>query len=125
MSAPQIYDFELVRGTNEPIIFRFTKGGVAISFDDARFSVYAGKKFLFRLSIEEGGVLHTDPETGEITIYPSAAQTRQLEQTRDDGAPRNSYEIELRNSAENSERVYVLGAISGIGGINDDEVEPS
>ena len=124
MARPQIYDIEWTRGTTPKMVVRFTRNGVAIPFDDARMSVSDGKKILFRLTIENNaGITHTNPETGEIKIEPTAEQTRLLVPTRADGIPRNRYEIELRNGAD--EQVYLMGSIDGIGGDNDDEVEPS
>lgn len=117
--APDKFDLTWVRGTTEEYVVRFKQNGVALSFDDARFTVNAGKKFLFRLSIVDGGVEHTDVENGEITIRASALQTRKLAETKADGVARNQYEIELR--AGTSEKVYLAGEISGVGGINDDE----
>lgn len=117
--TPQTFDIAWTRGTTETYVVKFQRNGAALSFSDARFTVNSGKKFLFRLSILEGGVEHTDVENGEITIRPSAAQTRMLAQTKEDGVARNQYEIELRNGAE--EKVYLMGTISGVGGINDDE----
>lgn len=119
MAAPQTFNIAWTRGTTETFVVKFQRNGVAIPFSDARFTVNSGKKFLFRLSILEGGVEHTDVENGEITIRPSATQTRMLAQTKEDDVARNQYEIELRNGAE--ENVYLMGTISGIGGINDDE----
>lgn len=119
MPAPQEFNIEWTRGTTEVFVARFSLNGVALSFDDARFTVNAGKNLLFRLSIADGGVAHTDVETGEITITATPAQTRLLLETKADGVARNKYEIELRNGTV--EKVYLMGTISGIGGINDDE----
>lgn len=120
MSAPQTFDLTLVRGTTETYVVRFKLNGVAMSFDDARFTVASGKKELFRLTIEgNNGVEHTDVENGEITITMLPMHTRMLAETKDDGIARNKYEIELRNGSV--EKVYLVGNISGVGGINDDE----
>lgn len=120
MTAPQRFDIEWTRGTTPTFVVRFKRNGVALSFSDARFTVNSGKKFLFRLTIEgNNGIEHTDVENGEITIRPTAKQTRMLTETKEDGVARNKYEIELRNGAD--EEVFLMGNISGIGGINDDE----
>ena len=119
--TPDIYDWDWVRGTTEPIIMRFKlPDGNPIPFDDVRLRVYNGSTFLFMLSISEGGATVTDALTGEVTFQPTAAQTRQLVPSQIGSPGKNKYEIELRNGA--SELVYVLGTISGIGGLNDDEV---
>lgn len=124
MARPQTYDIVWTRGTTPKIKMRFTRNGIAIPFSDARMSVSDGKKILFRLTIEgDNGIEHTDPETGEILIKPTAEQTRSLMPTKSDGIPRNRYEIELWNGSD--EFVPVMGTIDGIGGDNDDEVEPS
>lgn len=125
MAAPQTYDITWTRGTTPTLVMRFTRNGVAIPFSDARMSVSDGKKILFRLTIENNnGIEHTNPEAGEIKIKPTAEQTRSLVPTRADGIPRNRYEVELRNDTD-GEFVPVMGTINGIGGDNDDEVEPS
>jgi len=125
MARPQTYDIAWTRGTTPKLVMRFTRNGVAIPFSDARMSVSDGKKILFRLTIENNaGITHTNPETGEIKIQPTAEQTRLLLPTRSDGIPRNRYEMELRNDTD-GEFVPVMGTIDGIGGDNDDEEEPS
>lgn len=117
--TPDIYDFDWVRGTTEPVIMRFQQGGNPLPFDDVRFRVYNGSTFLFMMSISGGGATLTDALTGEVTFQPTAAQTRSLVQSKIDAPRKNAYEVELRNGT--SELVYVMGSIGGIGGLNDDE----
>lgn len=117
--TPDIYDFTWVRGTNEPVIMRFKQNDVAIPFDDARMRVYNGSTFLFMLSVSGDGGEITDAPNGEVMFSPTAAQTRSLAQSKIGATGKNSYEVELRDGE--SELVYVLGTIAGIGGLNDDE----
>lgn len=117
--TPDVYDWDWVRGTTEPVIMRFKQNDVPIPFDDVRLRVYNGSTFLFMLSISEGGATVTDAPNGEVTFQPTATQTRSLAQSKIGAAKKNSYEVELRNGA--SELVYVLGSIGGIGGLNDDK----
>lgn len=121
-AEPAVNDFLWVRGTTTPLVIRFKKNGVAIEFDDARISVFKnkGKELAFRVSIEDGRVVKTDPSEGEITFQPTAAETRGLTQSKDEEDGKNRYEVELRNGG--SEEVYLYGTIKAIGGLNDDEV---
>lgn len=120
MSAPQQVDLVYTRGTTPQLVTRFKKQDVAIPFDDARLTVTTnGGSLLFRLTVEDGTAVITDPDNGEVTFYMTAAQTRKLAQSGADGAPKNKYEVEIRNGTD--EQVYLAGGISGLGGINDDE----
>jgi hypothetical protein len=90
-----------------------------------RLSVFKGKVLAFRLSLVDnpganpGQVLETSP--GVVQFYPTAAQTRSMIETPNDGTVgKNKYEVELRNGTD--EQIYLLGTIAAIGGINDDEV---
>ena len=123
---PRSYDIVWVRGTTEQIKFGFKAGDDAIPADDVRFTAYnkGGKSLAFRLTLENNmGVSVDSAPDGRYLFSPTAEQTRSLTQTKADGVPQNTYEIELRNGA--SERVYVLGTIDAIGGINDDESDAS
>lgn len=132
MARYEIFNMEWVRGSTPPNLFRFQRRTslpgvepitrVPLVFDDARVSVYAGKKFLFRLSVVENTVHITDPDTGEIRFTPTADQTRMLVRTEPGEPGKNRYEIELRNGTD--EQVYVMGTIAGVGGDNDDEGTP-
>lgn len=120
------YNFLWVRGTTAPLIVSFKIDDVPLPFDDVRLSVYKGKgkTLAFRLSlVDDGGV---GPGTvqidspGVIRFTPTAAQTRGLDETANDGSEgKNRYEVELRNGLD--EEVYLMGVIAAVGGINDDE----
>jgi hypothetical protein len=125
--TPATYDFSVVRGSSGSgqglkvrLRARDDNGDlVAMPFDDVRISIYdqpAGKDgdLLIRASIEEGQIIVTDEYSGEVTWEPKAAETRALVV----GA-KNFYELEVRIGTD--EIVYMMGTITGIGGLNDDE----
>lgn len=124
---PATYDFTWVRGSTTPLRLTFMVAGVAIPYDDIRLSVFKGKVLAFRQSLlidgASSGLPGTVKEnaTGDVSFIPTAAQTRSLTQTANDGSiGKNSYEVEVRNGAD--EEIYLLGTIAAIGGLNDDEV---
>lgn len=95
-----------------------------LPFDDMRLSVFAGSTLAFRLStLDTPTQALVDDDTKQVSFVPTAEQTRSLSRTNRGQPGKNSYEVELRLGT--SEEVYLLGTIAGIGGINDDEVEPS
>lgn len=117
VTTPSVYDFTWVRGTNVPVRFTFTINGVAVPYDDVRMTVSAGKNFLFRMSIADGGGETT--ASGQVTFTPTPEQTRLLKESKLGETGKNNYEVELRDGA--SEKVYIMGTIIGLGGRNDDE----
>lgn len=125
MAVLATYNFDWVRGTTLPFIVSMKENGIPIALDDIRLSVYAGSTMLFRMSLASnpgtngtpGTVQETSP--GIFTFTPTAAQTRSLKVTAAGAAGKNKYEVEIRRGA--LEAVYLMGAIAGIGGINDDE----
>jgi hypothetical protein len=126
MAELGVYDFLWVRGTTAPLIVSFKIDDVPLPFDDVRLSVYKnkGKTLAFRMSLANdagtgpGKVSIDSP--GVIRFTPTAAQTRGLDETPNDGTEgKNRYEVELRNGPD--EEVYLLGKIAAVGGINDDE----
>lgn len=129
MATYGILDIEWIRGTTTPFIIGATVDGVPIELDDIRLSVYkaGGKQLAFRLTLAdnpgtEPGTVH-ESAPGVFTFQPTAAQTRALTATGADGVAKNRYEVETR--LENNEDVRLIGAITAIGGINDDEEEIS
>ena len=130
MASYGTYDFKWVRGTTTPLIVQMVEDNVPISLDDIRLSVYnkGGKELAFRLTLVDTpgngpGTVH-ESTPGVFVFQPTAAQTRLLTQTPDDGTVgKNRYEVETR--LVDNEDVRLIGVIAGIGGINDDEQEPS
>jgi hypothetical protein len=127
-----ICDFYWVRGSTEPLIVEFMQNGVPISFDDARLTVSDKLgNLLFRMTFADNpgtgpGTVSHDIVTGKVTFHPLAEQTRALIASRTGTAAekgKNKYEVELREGAD--EHIYLLGTICAIGGLNDDEEEPS
>lgn len=124
-------DFEWVRGTTPRIGFVFRKrtGGTPdepvwspVDFDDVIFTLYKGAKggtLVSRYSLEDGDIIVTDEEIGQVEWTLRAHDTRALTESPIGGDPKNRYEVELRKGT--NERVYVLGFITAIGGINSDE----
>lgn len=126
MPIPATYDFMWVRGTTTPLRISLAFNGAPIAYDDVRLSVYAGSKLAFRLTLADNSSSSGDPGTvrenspGDISFIPTAAQTRALAMSKNDGsAGKNSYEVEIRGGLD--EEVYMLGTVTAIGGLNDDE----
>lgn len=119
MTSPKTKDLTWVRGTTPSLVVTFERNDEPITFDDARISVYSdkGRTFAWRATAEDGDIT-IDAGLGQITFRPTADQTRMLTQTKDNGVALNRYEIELRDGE--IEEVYLIGAISAIGGLNDD-----
>lgn len=131
MADLAIYDFKWIRGTTAPLIVSFKVDGTPIPYDDVRLSVYTGSTLAFRITLadNEDTVGAQDPGTVKVTspgtfsFMPTAEQTRSLTKTNLDAPGKNSYEVEIRNGAD--EEVYLMGTIAAIGGLNDDEDEVS
>jgi hypothetical protein len=122
MAGYEIRDREFIRGTTPTMLYRFKKKDglgvkVPIPFDVAILSVFKGnpgKTLLFREVMPI-----TDPQEGEVTLVLTADHTRSLAPSLPGDLGKNSYEIELRDGT--NEKVYVIGAIAGIGGLNSDQ----
>lgn len=132
--TPATYDFDVVRGSSgatQGLIVRLKTKDlndniVTMLFDDVRLSIYdkpaksSSKTLLVRASISGdddvgfGALFVTDEYEGEVSWEPHAADTRALKI----GA-KNHYELEVRHGTE--EVVYLLGTITDVGGLNDDE----
>ena len=126
--TPATYNFDVVRGSsgqiNGLVVRLKTKDAndvlVNMQFDDVRLSIYdkdvksSTKQLLVRATFENGQMQITDEYEGEVSWIPTAEETRLLKI----GA-KNHYELEVRNGLE--EVVYLLGVITGVGGLNDDE----
>lgn len=122
---PATVNMYFVRGSTEPKVWRFTLSGSSpvqpLPFDDARLTVAKGNTVLFRATMADldHQIVLTDYTVGEITFYPTAEQTRLVPKTKTGATPKASYELELRSGS--IERVYLMGTVEGIGGLNDDE----
>lgn len=127
---PATYNFSVVRGSAGPsqgLTLRLKNNtGTAeapvlenMDFDDVRLSIYdkpvasAAKALIVRPTIDTGEIVVTNPGEAEVSWVPTAEDTRKLLI-----GPKNYYELEVRSS--NDEIVYLLGVITGIGGLNDD-----
>lgn len=123
--TPATYDFTIVRGTQGPtqgLVFRLKANDdgdlVNIPFEDVRLSIYKRKTLLLRATLENGLLVVSDVDEAEITWTPTTDDTRLIPI----GA-KAQYELEVWNG--DTEIVYMLGTITGLGGINDDEDDPS
>jgi hypothetical protein len=119
--TPATFDFSVVRGAAGPgqglkvqLKTKASDGTLSnIPFDDVRLSIYNRQTFLLRLTIGNGEIIVTDPTNAEVEWRPTTVESRLIPK----GA-RATYELEVRNGS--SEAVYLVGTITGIGGINDD-----
>ena len=117
---PKQWDIEWVRGTTSPFQVRITANDEPLPFDDMRLSVFAGSTLAFRLStLDTPDQALVDDATKQVSFVPKAEQTRALIKTAKGLPGKNSYEVELRSG--DSEEVYLMGVVAGIGGLNDDE----
>lgn len=122
--TPGRYDFQIVRGTTSPFIFRLKNDDGAgnltpMVFEDVRLSIAIPDAPIVR-TLVDGGLEETDPAEGEITWTPTPAESRSLPE----GVPVR-YEVEVWNSDSNEsdgsdQQVYLTGFITGVGGQNDD-----
>ncbi len=119
---PATYNWSIVRGTTAPFVVRLQGGDplVAIPFDDVRLSIsnLSGSTEILRVTISNGRMIVTDPATSEVAWIPEPEESRKIPK----GA-KSSYELEVWNGE--SQLVYIMGTITGIGGINDDDEDVS
>ena len=122
MGKPAVWDFTWVRGTTKPPLqVRITQNGDPVPFEEVRLSVWNnnGNSLAFRASYLANEIVY-DSGTNTLSFTPTAEQTRSLTRTKNDGDPaKNKYELELRQGT--TERVWLMGDITAIGGLNDDE----
>lgn len=117
---PATHNFSVMRGTSGPtqgIVVRLkAQDGddlVNIPYEDVRLSIYKRSELLLRATFANGMLVESDIGEAEITWQPTAEETRLIPI----GA-KATYELEVWNGGY--EIVYMLGTITGIGGINDD-----
>lgn len=126
MTIPAIYPLSWVRGTTTPLVFAMRRNGVPLPFDDVRLSVYKKNgSIIWRATYSDGGgITVVNPATGLLKFQPTPEQTRQLIQSKTaDSEAKNIYELEYWY--QGSQEVYLMGDVLAIGGINDDEADPS
>jgi hypothetical protein len=119
---PATYDFAVVRGAAGPtqgLVIRLkTKDENGdlfnIPFDDVRLSISRGDVLIARHSIANGRLVVSDIVEAEIAWRPTPEETRAIPT-----GSRARYEVEVRNGT--SESIYMVGTLTGIGGINDDD----
>lgn len=119
--TPATYDFSVVRGSAGPgqglkvqLKAKQADGTlVNIIFDDVRLSIFQRDQELLRVSISDTRMIITDPIEAEVEWQPTTSETRLIPK-----GTKAQYELEVRNGAD--EAVYMIGKITGIGGINDD-----
>lgn len=117
--TPGFHDFDLVRGSTSPFVFELFAVGDADSeipmvFDEVQLTVASnGGTVLFTKKLSTGG-LTQNSEGNEITWTPTPAESRSLE-----AGPKQKYEVEVR--VQDSQEVWLMGTITGLGGINNDD----
>lgn len=121
MLEPAVCDFSIVRGTTEPVTFYFHNqddGETPIPFDDVEFVISrnnATGPTIFRLTLLGGGLQRVEIDGRDwIRWTPTEAQSRLIPVGR-----LSHYEVQLTTGA--TRRVYLIGRITGIGGLNDDD----
>jgi hypothetical protein len=120
---PAKYDFTVVRGTSGPtqgLTFRLKATDalgnlVNISYEDVRLSIYKRKDLILRASLNNGQIVVNDIAEAELAWVPTYDDTRLIPE----GLNKSHYELEVWNAG--TQVVYMMGNITGLGGINDDE----
>ena len=116
---PAIYDFEMVRGATDPftvqLLFTEEDGTeTPIPFDDVRLTITdLDGVLILRKTFVDGDFVLSDTSLSEVQWSPTADESRLLSV-----GPNQKYELEIRDGS--SQSVYMLGTITGIGGLNDD-----
>jgi hypothetical protein len=120
--TPGTYDFSIVRGTTQPLIFQLKVSDGAtppvltnMVFDDVIITIQPknGTKIVAKISEAQPRFAVTDALENELTFTPTPAETR----TYPAGA-KTTYEVEVRDGT--SQMVYLTGTITATGGINID-----
>lgn len=120
---PATYNFSVVRGTSGPtqgLVFRLKateEDGslVNIPYEDVRLSIYKRTTLLLRATLSGGEIVENDIAEAELAWVPTTDDTRVIPV----GLNKCQYELEVWNAG--TQVVYLIGGITGIGGINDDE----
>lgn len=125
--TPATYNFSVMRGTagqGQGLTLRLkTQVGddlVNVPFEDVRLSIYKRNELVLREAVSDnsGRLIVSNAGEAEIMWVPRAEDTRKIPK----GVEKVDYEVEVWNGP-NTEVVYLMGKITGIGGINDDQDE--
>jgi hypothetical protein len=118
---PATYNFSVVRGSAGPtqglrvrLKARLDENTLEnIPFEDIRLSIYQRNVKILRATLANGQMVVSDPSEAEVTWQPTAAETRLIPV-----GTKARYELEIRQGT--NESIYMMGTLTGIGGINDD-----
>jgi hypothetical protein len=117
---PATYDFTVVRGTSGPtqgltVRLKAQSGNVLVNipYQDVRLSIYLRKVLLLRATLSGGQLVESNLAEAEINWPMTVDISRQIPL----GA-KASYELEVWNAG--TQIVYMIGTITGLGGLNDD-----
>src|SRR3954462_9631335 len=119
MLVPGKYPFTLWRGSTDPFSFRILDdAGVPLSFTDIIFTISKKTSVvdtdpIVRMALSDGDPNFAIDATGLVTWIPTPLQSRSLFV-----GTAQKYEVELRNGP--MELIYLVGDITGAGGINPD-----
>jgi hypothetical protein len=120
--TPATYDFTVVRGTSGPtqgLVVRLkAQDGdnlVNIPYEDVRLSIYKRNTLILRATLSGGKIVETNIGEAELAWVPTTDDTRLIPE----GVNKSRYELEVWNAG--TQIVYMMGSITGLGGINDDE----
>lgn len=136
MIKPGTKDLEIYRGSTDRFAFRIIDtAGTPLPFDDIRLTISSKTSndpttgLILRKSVlgvedfgpevideytDDPNPLDYDEYSGTVIWTPTPAESRALPK----GA-KSKYEVELRNGT--SQIIYIIGTITGTGGINDDD----
>lgn len=119
MNEPGVYDFNVVRGTNEPLTWRFhDEDDVNLVYDDAELAIGSTESVqssaFLRATLLGGGLTHVTLNSKQYLRWtPTFAQSRLIPPGKVAW-----YEVQLTTGA--AQRVHIKGRLIGIGGLNDD-----
>lgn len=120
--TPGEYNFSIVRGTTQPLVFRLKVSDGAtppvltnMPFDDVIITIQPknGTKIVAKISEASAAFAVTDALENEITFTPTPAQSRTYPL-----GEKTTYEVEVRDGT--SQMVYLTGTITATGGLNID-----
>lgn len=119
MNEPGLYDFKVVRGTNEPLTWRVhDEDGVNLVYDDAELVIGSNENVqssaFIRATLLLGGLTHVTLNAKQYLRWtPTFAQSRLIPTGK-----LTWYEVQLTTGA--AQRVHLKGRMIGIGGLNND-----